>query len=67
VETMNWDVNGRGWLAGGYFEHVLDGTIQRAKSKERGRRSVREDTGGRAVCGYFFACHPRTRKSYSVF
>ena len=50
VETANWDVNGRGWLASGYFEHVLDGTIRRAKSKERGRRCVREDTGGRAVC-----------------
>ena len=34
------------WVLGPY---VSDGTTRRAKSKERRRRSVREDMGGRAV------------------
>jgi len=50
VETANLDANGRRWLTGGYFEHVLDGTIRGAKSKERGRRSVRGYAEGRALC-----------------
>ena len=49
VETVIWDANGRGWSTNGYFEHVSDGTTRRAKSKERRRRSVREDMGGRVV------------------